>query len=104
MDRVHTNRERKQRPVRQQIYLPDDLAEKLKEHPDMNVSAVCQAALAEAMKRPGGDVPPRGMRLRDLIRSLGDIHDYAQDHHNQITVGQRNALGELYDRLKGLRP
>lgn len=43
--------------ARTSIYLPDHLSAKVKEH-GLPFSAICQAALSEAVARAEGDDPP----------------------------------------------
>jgi hypothetical protein len=62
------------------IYVPDDLATMVKEHADLNVSAVCQEALRHELAR------------REALAKLGE----GMERH-EFTIERRN--GKVFDAM-----
>lgn len=66
--------------MRMNIYVPDDLGEKVKQHDDINVSAVCQEALRSALDNRAA--------LAKLVEGMGRVTLYIEDRGESAFVGK----------------
>jgi post-segregation antitoxin (ccd killing protein) len=80
--------------MRMTVYLPDDLAKMVKEHADLNVSAVCQEALRRELTRRAelGKLDEGMQRVQVFDDQIGsDVafvgkELYYRDHPSELTV------------------
>jgi post-segregation antitoxin (ccd killing protein) len=70
------------------IYVPDDLAEKVKEHADLNVSAVCQDALRRELVRRD--------ELAKLDKGMERQVMYAEDRGRVAFLGKQVFYNDRY--------
>jgi post-segregation antitoxin (ccd killing protein) len=70
------------------IYLPDDLAEKVKGHEDLNVSSICQAALRAELNH------------REALANLGDgmerVELYDEGHGRDVAFYGKSVAYEQH--------
>jgi len=86
------------------IYLPDELGERVKAA-DMNVSAICQAALLQELDNP--DVWPEelGSILRTIASEVARVADYTEHlaYHQQVAAEYRRGAWEQAEQESLLR-